>query len=139
MKFKRFRCLNEYLPLKQGLRPDSVVCVEHLIEVQLNEYLPLKQGLRPQDSLRNQLRYPQTQWVSSIKTRIKTGFQPHFAALHKTQWVSSIKTRIKTFLLHLGCDFRLHLNEYLPLKQGLRQAENSFHLLQSFNSMSIFH
>ena len=39
--------LNEYLPLKQGLRHNSVyeVCFWALNE--LNEYLPLKQGLRP--------------------------------------------------------------------------------------------
>ena len=38
--------LNEYLPLKQGLRHNSVyeVCFWALNE--LNEYLPLKQGLR---------------------------------------------------------------------------------------------
>ena len=37
--------LNEYLPLKQGLRLHSVK--DHLqMQNQLNEYLPLKQGLR---------------------------------------------------------------------------------------------
>ena len=37
------RSLNEYLPLKQGLRHDNVT---HLDFYYLNEYLPLKQGLR---------------------------------------------------------------------------------------------
>ena len=36
--------LNEYLPLKQGLRPQVQTC--HNLNF-LNEYLPLKQGLRP--------------------------------------------------------------------------------------------
>ena len=35
--------LNEYLPLKQGLRP-AFACLTPFTE--LNEYLPLKQGLR---------------------------------------------------------------------------------------------
>ena len=36
--------LNEYLPLKQGLRP-LILSVSKMDEL-LNEYLPLKQGLR---------------------------------------------------------------------------------------------
>ena len=35
--------LNEYLPLKQGLRPTKAAVISLL---PLNEYLPLKQGLR---------------------------------------------------------------------------------------------
>ena len=35
--------LNEYLPLKQGLRPSPTAAA---LTGSLNEYLPLKQGLR---------------------------------------------------------------------------------------------
>ena len=38
-------CLNEYLPLKQGLRHFFMnLALHHFLA--LNEYLPLKQGLR---------------------------------------------------------------------------------------------
>ena len=39
------RHLNEYLPLKQGLRLH--VTLSFALWFVLNEYLPLKQGLRP--------------------------------------------------------------------------------------------
>ena len=40
-----FRSLNEYLPLKQGLRHTNPYFLKN--DFILNEYLPLKQGLRP--------------------------------------------------------------------------------------------
>ena len=67
-----------------------------------------------------------TQWVSSIKTRIKTHINCNLWITEITQWVSSIKTRIKTSLLPLSSEC-LPLNEYLPLKQGLRLYKISVH------------
>ena len=40
-----YKPLNEYLPLKQGLRL-RVLVPERTFGFRLNEYLPLKQGLR---------------------------------------------------------------------------------------------
>ena len=37
--------LRDYIPLKQGLRPD--VHEDALLLVDLRDYIPLKQGLRP--------------------------------------------------------------------------------------------
>ena len=44
MEISTFSALNEYLPLKQGLR----LFLQPLLTIRLalNEYLPLKQGLR---------------------------------------------------------------------------------------------
>ena len=42
---QRIDKLNEYLPLKQGLR--LIIARASLKRPDLNEYLPLKQGLRP--------------------------------------------------------------------------------------------
>ena len=42
---KGLQALNEYLPLKQGLRQHPLEGYQD--EHHLNEYLPLKQGLRP--------------------------------------------------------------------------------------------
>ena len=62
-----------------------------------------------------------SQWVSSIKTRIKTQFWVTENSSSVPQWVSSIKTRIKT-PLRFSLLATPSLNEYLPLKQGLRQC-----------------
>ena len=91
--WKRHR-LNEYLPLKQGLR--RRVPFIHVLFFRLNEYLPLKQGLRPRCKRKDRSPWRLPQWVSSIKTRIKTNISSSAGESKYTQWVSSIKTRIKT-------------------------------------------
>ena len=69
------------------------------MEYRLNEYLPLKQGLRLVIvSIKNWL--DRAQWVSSIKTRIKTWFRASWISTLIAQWVSSIKTRIKTTIFY---------------------------------------
>ena len=128
----------------------------------LNEYLPLKQGLRLQDkaafssvcwtqwvsSIKTRIKTLfgavgivngiNTQWVSSIKTRIKTLDRAVEGLSFYSQWVSSIKTRIKTArnLARAGTPY---LNEYLPLKQGLRHLPIQSYTLPPMGSMSIFH
>ena len=63
-----FKCLREYLPLKQGLR--HIFSSTNITFMFLREYLPLKQGLRLTNCLTSCT--DGTQRVSSIKTRIKT-------------------------------------------------------------------
>ena len=67
-----------------------------------------------------------SQWVSSIKTRIKTVLVLRWQIRWNPQWVSSIKTRIKTLLILNTLTVSFVLNEYLPLKQGLRLFRFSF-------------
>ena len=91
----------------------------------LREYLPLKQGLRLH-YLKTITCRQQTPRVSSIKTRIKTGQSLDLWQSSCAPRVSSIKTRIKTRMPLAQQQDPCYLREYLPLKQGLRQACNSF-------------
>ena len=111
--------LNEYLPLKQGLRR-----IRNSAERNakwLNEYLPLKQGLR----LHHVLWEPRTltsQWVSSIKTRIKTcqGVYSLSTCRQLNEYLP-LKQGLRHEKKRASRDFS-PLNEYLPLKQGLRRS-----------------
>ena len=150
--------LNEYLPLKQGLRRWTLQFYPQMLL--LNEYLPLKQGLRHVVTVYRLA--VSTQWVSSIKTRIKTelvlGYTGGQIALNEylplkqglrlwfperatklavTQWVSSIKTRIKTLSEKL---FVICIISQWVSSIKTRIKTNDVHILRHvYFSMSIFH
>ena len=111
--------LNEYLPLKQGLRLRHRYSYVRCFR--LNEYLPLKQGLRLL-MFDSSFPFSKSQWVSSIKTRIKT--LPRFC-LTKVMSLNEylpLKQGLRHLLLSIIWEYCCFLNEYLPLKQGLRHG-----------------
>ena len=102
--------LNEYLPLKQGLRLSNE---ESWGTLRLNEYLPLKQGLRP------------AFLVITFTFRILNEYLP-------------LKQGLRLLLSSHNSKSKCNLNEYLPLKQGLRRFRLLRQTFGK-DSMSIFH
>ena len=85
----------------------------------LRDYIPLKQGLRQRDALQL-FKCHKTQRLYSTKTRIKTHPRSRQAnALTTAQRLYSTKTRIKTSRLQ-RLNTPEMLRDYIPLKQGLR-------------------
>ncbi len=112
--------LSEYIPLEQGLRPlwKSLYSISHSTQWVYSIRTRIKTDRRL-SSLSELL----TQWVYSIRTRIKTyGLLP-FLTSSFPQWVYSIRTRIKTVLVYFVTYLKI-LSEYIPLEQGLRPRLN---------------
>ena len=111
--------LREYVPLKQGLRPENnlrntecvstprVCSTKTRIKTQksrrahpwmyLREYVPLKQGLRL--LVHRYSAHQITPRVCSTKTRIKTVHWTHVRLPSSPPRVCSTKTRIKTYVI----------------------------------------
>ena len=110
--------LEEWLPLKQGLKPFSAV--SFTLSCNLEEWLPLKQGLKLEQHTINGI--PYEPWrMTSIKTRIETSTGSTISNTSRTWRMTSIKTRIETLILRPGTVLAAGLEEWLPLKQGLKR------------------